>query len=182
MNVNDPNAELRESTALWAAGALPVDEERGLDKVAATDADVAAEKRELEAVIDALAECTRPIDPPPHVKDSLLKRIGRAPRIHIRRAQSARWEEVGEAVSRRILGIDRGRGTVTTLMRMTPGGRLAEHHHHGVEEILVISGDLRLGRESYGPGDYFFAEAGSDHGEITTETGCECLILTGIDH
>jgi mannose-6-phosphate isomerase-like protein (cupin superfamily) len=181
MNVNDPNADLREAAALWAAGALPIDEERVLDRLATTDAAVAEERRELEAVIEGLLDCVPQVDPPPRVKESLLGRLGRTPRIHVRRAQSARWEDTGGGLSRRILGIDRDRGTVTTLLRMAPGGRLAEHRHHGVEEVLVISGDMRIAGEVYGPGDYFFAEAGSDHGELTTVTGCECLILSTID-
>jgi quercetin dioxygenase-like cupin family protein len=181
MNVNDSNSDFHEAVALWAAGALPIDEERVLDDVASTNADVAVQRRDLEAVIEGLLDFAPAIAPPAHVKEALLNEVGRSPKIHVRPAQSARWEDVGGGLSRRILGIDRDRGTVTALLRMVPGGRLAEHHHQGVEEVLVISGDLQMAGQVYGPGDYFFAEAGSDHGELTTVTGCECLVLSALD-
>jgi anti-sigma factor ChrR (cupin superfamily) len=181
MNVNDPNIDFLEACELWAAGALPIDEQRALDALAAENIDLAVQMRELHPLVDGLLDCVPAVEPPARVRESVLNKIGRAPRIHIRRAQSARWEDLGGGLSRRILGIDRHRRTVSTILRMAPGGRLAEHHHHGAEEVLVISGDLRVGGEMYGPGDYFFAEAGSDHGELSTESGCECLLLTAID-
>lgn len=181
MNANDPSFDFHEACELWAAGALPIEAERALDAVAKGNVDVAAQMREFHPLVDGLLGCVTPVEPPARIKQAVLSRIGRAPRIHIRRAQAARWEDLGGGLSRRILGIDRHRRTISTLLRMAPGGCLAEHHHHGAEEVLVISGDLRVGGEVYGPGDYFFAEAGSDHGELSTESGCECLLLTALD-
>jgi quercetin dioxygenase-like cupin family protein len=136
----------------------------------------------MAGVVDYLAECAEPVAPPERIKNEILKRIaGRVPKITVRRAANARWEKTSNPlISRRMLGIDRERGVCTILMRMEAGGVLAGHIHSHAEECLVLSGDLRSNDQLLGPGDYFYAEPGSVHADLTTENGCECLLITAI--
>jgi hypothetical protein len=123
---------------------LPIEDEQALDAAIAGDPNLASRRCELDDVIQGLLDCVLPVAPPAHVRDAVLARIAPAPQVHVRRAQSARWNDAGGGLSRRVLGIDRQRGTVTTLVRVGPGGRMPEHHHRGVEEVFIISGDVRV--------------------------------------
>jgi anti-sigma factor ChrR (cupin superfamily) len=60
----------------------------------------------------------------------------------------------------------------TYLMRIEPGAATIAHDHPGMEELLVLEGDLV---DSHGttfrPGDFVSYEAGTHH-DSWTETGC----------
>lgn len=182
MTPHDLPADFEEAAALWAAGGLSAEAHSQLLARAESDPSLAAELHSMDGVLEALFECADPSPPPARIKSDLLKRIGsRAPKIAVRRAEAARWETTSNpAISRRLLGVDRHRGTCTIIMRMAPGGVLAGHIHAGAEECLVLSGDLRSNDQILGPGDYFFAEPGSEHQDLTTVSGCECLLISAI--
>lgn len=68
------------------------------------------------------------------------------------------------------------------LVRVAAGTTVPRHRHLGVEECLVVAGDLLVGGpdgKRMGPGDYQRAEAGSVHDVHTTEGGCLLLIHAG---
>ena len=95
----------------------------------------------------------------------------------------AGWESTQvEGVEFKTLSIDPERRYVTTLMRMAPGARYPAHRHAGREECYVLSGDLCLGEERLGPGDFQVAQAGSTHPEHFSETGCMALIVASLDN
>ena len=48
-------------------------------------------------------------------------------------------------VAFKLLYTDRERGTFTTLVRMDAGASIPAHRHLGVEQCLVIDGDLAIG-------------------------------------
>jgi hypothetical protein len=51
-----------------------------------------------------------------------------------------------------------------------------------MEQCLVISGDVRLGTKVHiHAGDYEKALPGTDHEFLTSDTGCELLIISCID-
>ena len=61
---------------------------------------------------------------------------------------------------------------------MDPGTELPDHDHAGMEEVYVISGDLSIGNEGLGAGDYFRIGAGAEHGTPRTMGGCMCIIVS----
>jgi anti-sigma factor ChrR (cupin superfamily) len=70
------------------------------------------------------------------------------------------------------LSFDRDTQCGTYLMRMEPGAVTIEHDHPGMEEFLVIEGDLVDSDGAvFGPGDLVCYEAGTRH-HSRTETGC----------
>ena len=70
------------------------------------------------------------------------------------------------------LSYDETIGQGTYLMRMDPGAATIAHDHAGMEEFLIIEGDLvDSDGTRYGPGDFVSYEAGTHHNSWT-ETGC----------
>jgi anti-sigma factor ChrR (cupin superfamily) len=67
---------------------------------------------------------------------------------------------------------DEATGQGTYLMRMEPGAVTIAHDHAGMEEFLVLEGDLVDSDGTvFGPGDFVSYEAGTHHNSWT-ETGC----------
>ena len=94
------------------------------------------------------------------------------------RAGEGQWLPTGDAgVSFKLLYTDRERGTFTTLVRMDAGASIRAHKHLGVEQCLVIEGDLRAGDVSMSAGDFNCSLPGSVHEEIATTGGALFLIV-----
>jgi mannose-6-phosphate isomerase-like protein (cupin superfamily) len=68
------------------------------------------------------------------------------------------------------------------LLEMDPGARLPPHHHEGVEEGFLISGDLQMSGKKIEVGGYMRAESGSQHPEVYSEEGCRALMVTSRDN
>jgi anti-sigma factor ChrR (cupin superfamily) len=94
------------------------------------------------------------------------------------RAGEGQWMPTGDAgVSFKLLYTDRERGTFTTLVRMEAGATIPAHRHLGVEQCLVIEGDLRAGQVEMHAGDFNCSLPGSVHEEIATNAGALFLIV-----
>ena len=71
------------------------------------------------------------------------------------RAGEGAWRPTADAGVRiKLLFVDRERATVTTLVRMEPGARIPAHRHLGLEQCLVLEGDLRSGGIEMSAGDF----------------------------
>jgi quercetin dioxygenase-like cupin family protein len=64
----------------------------------------------------------------------------------------------------------------TYLVRMSPGTRYPPHVHPKGEEVFVVSGSMRVGRDSMVAGDYLFTPPGAAHDAETAE-GCVFLVV-----
>ena len=93
------------------------------------------------------------------------------------RADQGEWKPYSEGVLMKMLMLDKTKGTVTTLLKIEPGGKLVSHRHHGLEECFVLEGDFNIGDQQYGPGDYQYALPGSIHPEIYSNHGALVLII-----
>jgi len=70
------------------------------------------------------------------------------------------------------LSFDRESQQGTYVMRMQPGAVTIAHGHPGMEEFLVLKGDLvDSDGTRFGPGDFVSYEPGTHHNS-RTETGC----------
>jgi anti-sigma factor ChrR (cupin superfamily) len=75
------------------------------------------------------------------------------------------------------LSYDRATGQGCYLMRMQPGAVTIAHDHPGMEEFLIIEGDLVDGDGTvFGPGDFVSYEAGTRHNS-RTESGCVIAVF-----
>lgn len=99
--------------------------------------------------------------------------------LTIVRQNEGRWIPSGiRGVRFRTLCSDRKANRRTIVLQMDPGTELPDHDHAGMEEVYVVSGDLRIGDERLGAGDYFRIGAGAEHGTPRTTGGCTCIIVS----
>jgi quercetin dioxygenase-like cupin family protein len=66
-------------------------------------------------------------------------------------------------------GIDRSlfrnneTGGRSSVVRLTTGSRFPRHAHHGAEEVVVLTGTVRIGGVELHAGDYLFTSPGEEH-------------------
>lgn len=54
-------------------------------------------------------------------------------------------------------------GGRSSAVRMQAGARFPRHRHQAPEEVLVIEGHVRIDGLDLAPGDWLYAEAGTEH-------------------
>lgn len=59
----------------------------------------------------------------------------------------------------------------TILLKFEAGATYPLHNHPGGEEIFVLEGDIRLGKDELKAGDYLFTAVGNKH-RVSTKNGC----------
>ena len=178
--------------ALYALGALEGDEAREFEEhlLAGCEA-CAAELREFEAVTYDLGSAAPEAEPPAGVRARLLALVaeegGGGPNLSrdipegflVLRSGEGKWRPTDDAgVTFKLLFADNERGTVTTLVRMEPGSRIRSHRHLGVEQCLVLEGDVRSGKVAMTAGDFNCSMPGSVHEELVTDGGALLLLVS----
>jgi anti-sigma factor ChrR (cupin superfamily) len=166
--------------ALDALGQLDAAEERLMHALAPT-----GDPRAVADSADALSLLARAltrVSPPPGVKSGVLAQIAAqddaAALPNTMRASEGVWRRLPYAgVSAKELSVEPSRGLVTMLLRMRPGSSFPAHEHHGPEECFVVEGNVRVGALQLSAGDFHHADAGTQHGEIVSETGCTLLLV-----
>ncbi len=140
------------------------------------------ERDDLQLLGSVLAEGLEPVPPPPGLKALILTAVRGIPQDStILRAHEGRWTKIADGVRAKTLSFDRERNTATLLMVLEPGSTLAEHRHHGPEQTFVVSGSCRIGALSLRAGDFHTAGAGSHHGTVVSDEGCELLLVVDRD-
>lgn len=95
------------------------------------------------------------------------------------RSGEGRWTKTPDkGVFVKVLFVDKDRDTVTTLIKMEPGAHIPRHRHRGVEQCLVLEGDVRSGAYAMTAGDFNCSLRGSVHDELTTEHGALLFIVS----
>lgn len=148
----------------------------------------------LDAAILALTADIPAVEPPAAVKQSLFARLDAAPPHNPSLEQqreaaeklpatqfSFREEAVYQfshmpGVTARLLHLDTATKRFSAIVKLEPGARIPPHTHDGLEECLVLEGELILGEVRMRPGDYQWAEDGTDHVEQWTDVGATVLI------
>lgn len=198
-----PDAPLtpQETAALYAAGALEDHEVARFEAlIAAGDPDHIRALAEVLPVIEALTAAVQPVDPPAGARSAIEARLGLAgapghdsahhhhhdehdaragdPLVIVRRDQRD-WRPTGlPGVRGKTLFADRASNRRTLLLNMAPGSRIPDHDHGGIEEVIVLEGDLTIGEHRLKAGDYFRAQPGCRHGAPITEQGCIALVFS----
>ena len=188
MSHTTADEEAAGRAALHALGALEGEEAREFERhVAAGCEACAAELREFEAVVADLGQAAPEAEPPAGVRERLLALVagggtnvrGESPGFLVVRAGEGEWRPTGDpGVSFKLLYADQGAGTVTTLVRMEPGSRIRSHRHLGVEQCLVLEGDVRSGAVGMTAGDFNCSMPGSVHEELISDGGALLLLVS----
>jgi anti-sigma factor ChrR (cupin superfamily) len=170
--------------ALWAAGALTKEECAALVERLRSDPAFAARAREWEDALAPLAEMTPAIDPPKGLLDKIEARIEARAKLETLsrtlRAEEGVWINVARGIRVKELHRNAALGRRTILLDIEPGALYPAHAHEQDEEIFVISGDLTIGGEELGPGDFHVSPKGSRHPSATTRAGCRCIVSMAI--
>jgi quercetin dioxygenase-like cupin family protein len=96
------------------------------------------------------------------------------------RANAVEWQPLGEpgvsGVFVKVLRFDEATSRAPTiLLKFEPGATYPAHIHPGGEEILVLEGDIRLGKDHLFSGDYLFTAPNNAHA-VFSEKGCVVLV------
>lgn len=163
-------------------GALDPDEQAEL---ATRLAGLAPEDRTAVArLYDTATQLAASIDqvtPPPHVRERVLAAAVTPGRYTVY-AGAADWFDTGlPGIRAKVLALDQGREQATLLIRAEAGAVYPSHTHHAPEECYVVRGSIVIDGRTLHAGDFHHADALSDHGEITTATGAEVLIVGAIE-
>ena len=181
-----------EQISLYALGALEANERAAFEAHLADGClPCAAELRSFDSVIAALGDVAE-VTPPPTVrhrlvgflKDEQAKAASRtsppaavAEILKIRSSQGD-WKQLGPGLFRKVLFVDTERGTVTSLLKLEAGARIPEHPHGGIEECILLEGDVHSDTESFSSGDYMCAPAGSIHPMLYSQNGALMFIVS----
>ena len=135
---------------------------------------------------EALLDAVRPIDPgaerATRMQAKLLARVRAEPSLPTTAdlvtvaGDAGDWTETSPGNWVKLLRADED--TVSILVRLEPGTVFPAHSHPADEETLVLEGETRFGDIPLSAGDYHLAPKGTEHGAVTTETGCLLFIRT----
>ncbi len=96
------------------------------------------------------------------------------------RSTTIEWKPLDEpgvsGVYVKVLRFDASVGRAPTiLLKFDPGTTYPGHIHPGGEEIFVLEGDIRLGKDQLHAGDYLYTAPGNVHA-VRSEAGCVVLV------
>ena len=159
------------------------------------DLELAAELADLQAAVGSIAYSAPATPIASNLKQRLFQRLelDRAEPVaesiasplpnpsRAVRSQDLKWRPYripGVQVAR--LHADPKTREVAAVLRAEAGVCYPTHRHATFEEIYMLSGDLTIGDQVYGPGDYIRSESGSLHAPSTRD-GCMFFIRTSLD-
>ncbi len=174
------NDEIRELASLFAAGALPADQEAAFQEHVKTCEVCAGEARGFREAAGWLLFASDGVAAPLHLREKLLARIQQPappPGIRVVRADEGAWQTLVPGVIAKRLYADSQAGNIALLVRMDPGAQYPPHSHADVEHCYVLEGDLHFGDLVLHAGDYQCALPSTNHRSSHTVNGCTVLIV-----
>jgi len=191
-NNNDPRT-FPESGALYALGALPADEAAAFEsRLLAGDVD-AGELEDHLLTMTALCEEIASAMPTPRraLKDAVMAAITppteeppqteETPKQIFVLAEEGEWQQAAPGISLKLLHADPEGARTTVLVRIDPGAAYPPHRHRGVEECLVLEGDLHVDGRVLGAGDFTASFYDKVHIDTHSEGGCLLLISSPLN-
>src|SRR5882672_3072451 len=100
--------------------------------------------------------------------------------VQLVRSRQLEWQPLQEPGSSgvfvKVLRFDKEtRRAPTILLRFEAGATYPAHNHPGGEEVFVIEGDLKLGKDHLYAGDYLYTSPNGKHA-VRSEKGCVVLV------
>ncbi len=105
------------------------------------------------------------------VKQQLLRRIAaESTSRHVTvAAPDGPWQPLAPGVTMKLLHHESG--TMSYLLRLSPGASLPAHRHPQDEECLVLEGEMHIGDIVIGPGGYHLGRRGVLHDRLSSPGG-----------
>jgi anti-sigma factor ChrR (cupin superfamily) len=185
--------EANERAPLYALGALDEEEARLFEAHLAEGCEMCTDEiRSFDSVVASLGDCPSEITPAPVIRKRLEAFLTKEARPDERpatsmepsstrmlkiRADEGEWREIAKGIFQKILFTDRQRGTTTSLLKVQPGAEIPSHTHNGIEECVVVEGDIYSDTETFAAGDYLCAPAGSVHEQLFSTHGALLFIV-----
>lgn len=96
------------------------------------------------------------------------------------RSQQLEWQPLNEpgvsGVYVKVLRFDeQTRRAPTILLKFDAGATYPAHNHPGGEEVFVLEGDIKLGKDHLYAGDYLYTPPDGKHA-VWSQTGCIVLL------
>ena len=187
--------EVAERASLYALGALDEEDARLFEAHLSEGCDECAEEvRSFNPVIASLGTCPTEATPSPGVRERLAAFLTKEARLDESpiastetssrqmvkiRSNEGEWQLLATGVYRKTLFEDQERGTTTSIIKLQPGAHIPSHHHGGIEECIVLEGDVYSGTETFAAGDYLCMPAGSMHEQLFSTNGALLFIVAG---
>ncbi len=81
----------------------------------------------------------------------------------LNRSEGREWKPTDYPGISRALFRNNETGGRSSFVRLDKGSRFPTHAHQGTEEVVVIAGQVTLGKVAMGEGDYLFTTPGEEH-------------------
>ena len=81
----------------------------------------------------------------------------------VNKAATREWKATDYAGIERSLFRNNETGGRSSVVRLARGARFPRHAHQGTEEVVVLSGTVRIGGVELSQGDYLFTSPGEEH-------------------
>lgn len=110
----------------------------------------------------------------------VMERVADADTSHLTiDADQGAWQPFLDGVAIKVLH-EQG-GTLSYLLRLSPGATLPAHRHPQDEECVVLEGRLRVGTQvEIGAGGYHLAHRGALHATISSATGATVFLRSAV--
>jgi quercetin dioxygenase-like cupin family protein len=171
--------------------------------VAAGDAVYVQELARVRPVLEAMCANAAPVEPPAHLRDAIMTRVSGGEQTHahdhdhdhdhaheeqigvgetepyVLRFGELRFRPTGiPGVTAHTLLADKKNNRRTLILKMEPGSALPDHAHSGMEEVLVLEGDLSIAGRVLQARDYIRVAEGVRHGQPVSPSGCIALVFS----
>jgi quercetin dioxygenase-like cupin family protein len=81
----------------------------------------------------------------------------------VNKASDREWKPTDYPGIERSLFRNNETGGRSSVVRLTQGSRFPRHAHQGTEEVVVLTGIVRIGGVELATGDYLFTSPGEEH-------------------
>lgn len=185
MTAADPSGDRERIAADYALGTLDAAARRQAEALMAADPAFAALVEAWEARLAPLALTLPEVAPPADLLPRLEAKIHRGERRQRAEttvyAEEGGWLAIAAGVRIKVLAVDAEAGVRSFMLEMQAGALLPAHRHGGVEECVMVSGDLVLGDLALKAGDYHRIAAGTLHPPGISRGGCLAFIRGDVE-
>ena len=183
--------ELQSLAALQALGLLDDTEEQTFASLLPEQQEAQTALVNFERTASMLAAMAPEKQPPSELRACLLRQISGsdaqqaelniAPGLLLVFAEHKDWQETGvPGVRVKTLYVDKVRNYASNLVSMAAGSIYPRHSHADLEELFMLSGEIRLSGHRLKFGDYCRAEPDSIHEEVVATSDCMFIALASL--